>query len=44
MSPAEPYRMFENLAATAFMNGEMMLAEAALDIALKLNPNYDSAI
>lgn len=40
MLPAEPYRLFGNLAATAFVNGEPLLAETALTIALRFNPNY----
>lgn len=43
MSTAAPYRMFANVATAAFANGETRLAEAALDIALRLNPNYTFA-
>lgn len=43
MTTAEPYRMYGNLASSAFAAGEKLLAEAALSIALKLNPNYTFA-
>ncbi len=40
MIPAEPYRLFGNVASTAYLNGNSLLGEAALNIALNLNPQY----
>ncbi len=37
---AEPYRLFGNVASTAYLNGNLLLGEAALNIALRLNPQY----
>ncbi len=39
----EPYRAYGNLAMSAFADGNTFLAEAALHIALRLNPNYTFA-
>ncbi len=37
---AEPYRLFANVASAAYLNGSLLLGEAALNIALNLNPQY----
>lgn len=37
---AEPYRLFGNVASTAYLNGNVLLGEAALNIAMRLNPQY----
>jgi hypothetical protein len=37
---AEPYRLFGNVASAAYLNGDLLLGEAALNIALRLNPQY----
>lgn len=40
MVPAEPYRLFANVASTAYLNGNLLLGDVALNIALRLNPQY----
>lgn len=37
---AEPYRLFANVASAAYLNGNLLLGEAALNTALRLNPQY----
>jgi hypothetical protein len=37
---AEPYRLFANVASAAYLNGSLLLGEAAVNIALNLNSQY----
>lgn len=38
---AEPYRLFGNVASAAYINGSLLLGDAAVNIALRLNPQYN---
>ena len=40
MVPAEPYRLFGNVASAAYFNGNHLLGDAAVEVALRLNPQY----